>query len=181
MCPDREILSAFCDDEVPSPWKEKVEDHLVDCNSCMKIVAGYRQVRVLLQESAPEVDVEEAGRRVALRLRTAGPMAPVKKKQVSLTFAAVAATAAFIIGGGAALTLTGGSRGIRTTPYLTEHPAKPLDITVNVKDVNQLLEILNSRQAIREVTIQLPDANTFEFRSEPVFLREADYTRGAHR
>jgi anti-sigma factor RsiW len=93
MCPDREVLSAYCDDEVPSPWKEKIESHLIDCNSCKKVVAGYRQVRSLLQESAPAVDVEETGRRVAMRVRAAGPRVPVKKKQVSFVFAAVAAAA----------------------------------------------------------------------------------------
>jgi hypothetical protein len=50
-----------------------------------------------------------------------------------------------------------------------------------VKDVNQLIEILNNQHAIREVTIQLPDAKTFEFRGEPVFIRATEYSRSVHR
>ncbi|TCW61542.1 hypothetical protein C5O22_05595 [Treponema sp. J25] len=34
MCPDKSLLSLYLDGELPSPWKEKLETHLLHCGSC---------------------------------------------------------------------------------------------------------------------------------------------------
>lgn len=103
---------------------------------------------------------------------------PFWRKRVRFSFAAAVAVAAFLLGGGVSLTLVAN----RTAEAeIASQRAKPLDVTINVKDVRQLFEILNNQQAIREVTIQLPEAQKFEFLGEPVFLRAAEYSKGAFR
>jgi hypothetical protein len=39
MCPDRELLSAWVDGEVSSPWRESLERHLEACPSCSAYTA----------------------------------------------------------------------------------------------------------------------------------------------
>ncbi|MBU1079772.1 MAG: zf-HC2 domain-containing protein, partial [Spirochaetes bacterium] len=36
MCPDRELLSAWADGEVPSPWRETIDRHVAACESCAR-------------------------------------------------------------------------------------------------------------------------------------------------
>ena len=50
MCPDETLLTAYVDGEVPSPWKERIEEHLRDCDRCRTRVAGYRALRDRLRE-----------------------------------------------------------------------------------------------------------------------------------
>ena len=41
MCPDRDLISAFVDGEVPSPWRERIEEHLASCGDCASLASGY--------------------------------------------------------------------------------------------------------------------------------------------
>ena len=41
MCPDRGLLSAYVDGEVPSPWKERLAAHLSECPSCAAQAARF--------------------------------------------------------------------------------------------------------------------------------------------
>ncbi len=42
MCPDEELLSAYVDGEVPSPWKERMERHVAGCPRCARTLEQYR-------------------------------------------------------------------------------------------------------------------------------------------
>jgi hypothetical protein len=181
MCPDGELLSAYCDGEVPSPWRERIEEHIAGCRVCAGAVSSYRRIRESLNREPAGFDAESVKRRIGERLGSVLPKSlPFWKRRFSISFIAAAAAAAVVFGAGAGLTaaLRGGKPAEGS---LTAIPAKPLDVTVKVKDVNQLLDILNRQQAIREVTIQLPEAKSFEFRGEPIFLRENEYTRSGAR
>ncbi len=45
MCPDEALLSAFVDEEVPSPWKERMEIHISACERCSAKTAALRSLR----------------------------------------------------------------------------------------------------------------------------------------
>jgi hypothetical protein len=57
MCPDKQLLSVYYDDELPSPWKEKMEAHLARCDGCRETIAVYGSLSSLL---AASVDSSEA-------------------------------------------------------------------------------------------------------------------------
>ena len=59
MCPDESLLTAYIDNEVPSPWKERIEMHLCQCERCANRVAQYRALKVALKAA----DVLEASKR----------------------------------------------------------------------------------------------------------------------
>ena len=52
MCPDREIISLYIDNELLSPWKEKMESHLKSCPKCQKEFDRYK----LLGETLGSLD-----------------------------------------------------------------------------------------------------------------------------
>ena len=54
MCPDDALLSAFVDDEIPSPWKERMEIHMAGCGKCSRKVESFRT----LQRSLLALDAE---------------------------------------------------------------------------------------------------------------------------
>jgi len=54
MCPDDALLSAFVDDEIPSPWKERMEIHVSGCRECSRKVESFRT----LQRSMLAIDAE---------------------------------------------------------------------------------------------------------------------------
>ena len=45
MCPDESLLSAFVDDEVPSPWKERLESHVAGCEHCSAKTEALRSLK----------------------------------------------------------------------------------------------------------------------------------------
>jgi len=68
MCPDADLLSAFVDGEVPSPWKERIEAHIRSCPSCAAKVEEYRKLDAFLIEERRGYDSVAAAERVRARL-----------------------------------------------------------------------------------------------------------------
>ena len=65
MCPDSQIISLYYDEELPSPWKEKMEAHLEACASCRAVLAGYGRLgKGLAALNHPEEFVATAQDRV---------------------------------------------------------------------------------------------------------------------
>jgi hypothetical protein len=173
MCPDKQLLSAYCDNEVPSPWKEKIDSHLLECKLCRDTAARYGNLRAALREIDAGVDIPAASGRVLSGVYAAGaPKPPLWRRRLSLSFASAAAAAVILFGGGIFLSFAAGN-ALAARDSATGYPA-PVENMANIKDMNRLLEILNQRGREKELTIQLPDVRNFEFRGNPVFLREAD-------
>ncbi len=47
-CPDSDLYSAYVDNEVPSPWKEKLESHIASCADCKKRMERYQDIKNFL-------------------------------------------------------------------------------------------------------------------------------------
>lgn len=67
MCPDRCLLSAYVDGEVPSPWKERLAAHLAECPSCAALAARFGKLSGDLRRPLP-FDEEAMAARVAARV-----------------------------------------------------------------------------------------------------------------
>ncbi len=57
-CPDHELFSAYCDGEVPSPWKEKLERHVAGCPECKRLTDRYASLSARMKEGSPEFSGE---------------------------------------------------------------------------------------------------------------------------
>ncbi|EMB25925.1 anti-sigma factor family protein [Treponema denticola] len=51
-CPDKDLYSAYVDGELESPWKEKIEAHLVSCEKCRSVIDSYRKISLKLSENS---------------------------------------------------------------------------------------------------------------------------------
>jgi anti-sigma factor RsiW len=178
MCPDKQLLSAYCDNEVPSPWKEKIDSHLAECKLCRDIAARYGNLRTALREVETAVDIPGASRRVLAGIYAAGASKPpLWRRRLNLSFATAAAAAVILFGGGIMISLA--ARNVVENRDIAVRSPAPAENMANIKDMNRLLEILSQRGREKEVTIQLPDVRDFEFRGKPVFLRETEFTGSA--
>jgi len=70
MCPDETLLTAYVDDEVPSPWTERIEMHLGQCERCRSRVAQYRALRSALRvaDAIDDSHLQEAAQRIQASL-----------------------------------------------------------------------------------------------------------------
>jgi anti-sigma factor RsiW len=80
MCPDEILLTAFVDNEVPSPWKERIELHLEQCERCRTRVETYRELRVRLRsaDSIDALQLAHAVQRIRLSLEETEKAASMK-------------------------------------------------------------------------------------------------------
>lgn len=53
-CPHKDLLSAYIDDELPSPWKETVAQHMQQCSTCKQIYNTYSAVHRVMQETSAD-------------------------------------------------------------------------------------------------------------------------------
>jgi len=62
MCPEQNLFSALCDGEVPSPWRERLEQHLLTCPTCAKRIQRWRAIGSVLRQPVPDLTDERLER-----------------------------------------------------------------------------------------------------------------------
>ncbi|AEF82255.1 anti-sigma factor family protein [Leadbettera azotonutricia] len=182
MCPDRQILSLYADGELPSPWKEKMEVHLLSCEDCQSQMRNYQAVRSALV-SSPEDGLNAAQERVWAKisgLPAAGSTRPVVwRRRISLPLpAAAAAAAAFVL---AAFLAAMGARSPQAV--LNQDTVAVSDIGGDLHDIapmtdmDGILQYLSSQDTSEYMIIRLPETTNFSSYGEPALLRAADYSK----
>jgi anti-sigma factor RsiW len=189
MCPDRQILSVYLDNELPSPWKEKMEVHISSCAECRKILNRYQALSILSHSeedfSVSNIDAaldrtqEQAKDRVWEQLSV---LNFGEKKIVShnwnrsfslpVPFAVAAAlviafTAAFI-----------GNTLSRPVQNLNTVAALDAQNVIPSADLARIIQYLDAQEdASSMMIINLPETEDFASSGEPALIRAADYSR----
>ncbi|MDR1587771.1 MAG: zf-HC2 domain-containing protein [Treponema sp.] len=189
MCPEHQILSVYLDGELPSPWKEKMENHLAECPGCRKKLEAYRALSVSgAMKAAESFRLESAKERVWRNLETgrgerpspkAGTMyhAPsIWRKSVSLPLPAVAAAALLIVLGMFWLTGPAKEAETRNTIIAADADFETPGI-IPVSDMNGVLQYLGNRDSGDFLILRLPESRNFMSSGEPTIMKAADYTR----
>lgn len=174
MCPDRQILSAFADGEVPSPWNEKILKHLESCESCSRIVRDHRAVSAGL--SAHESPGVESARDVvwdrlvdSSRRRRPDPLWRARFA-VPLPVAAAALLAFAILS-----TLVISSHRENSALRMAIFAASELSSSPNqATAMESVLQFLESQDTRITVTVQLPPGAGLESFGKPVFMKAPD-------
>jgi hypothetical protein len=181
MCPDRDLLSAYADGETPSPWKEKLQSHLAACENCTKILRNLRQVSDLLQSLPGPVFADATALKSAALERLSWPgRRPLWRTRVALPLpAALAAGVAMVLLG---MSLTLALRPVQVTPsipglHMSVLSTGPINVTSQVKDLKNLIKMLNNEKSGRELIIQLPEQQLFNMGGEPQFIRVGEPRR----
>jgi len=181
MCPDPQLLSVYFDKELPSPWKEKMEEHLSACTGCRERLAGYEALGPAAEGEDVAAVLEEAKTRVWKNLsRTLSPQQAPKRirRWRRLDISVPAAVAALV-----AVALVA---ALASGPF---YPRKGQDQTladistggngvIPVSDMSGVLKYLDSQSSSPDIVIiQLPESSSFARTGEPALVRAADYVR----
>jgi len=193
MCPDRQLLSAYIDGEVPSPWRERIAEHASICPSCAAAIGSFVALDQALAVSSSEAEAESAsvarvrarldGGLAALEAGTgdfrpplpwpiSGERAPSSwwSRNMSLPLPAAAAAAALVLLlGGATAYLAFSPKG--QSPIRTAATVDIPTIPSQGSTMDDLLRYLETRDAQVTLTIQMPTGTTFEGSGSPVVMR----------
>jgi hypothetical protein len=178
-CPDRQILSVYCDQELPSPWKEKLEAHLADCSECRARLEQYRRLFPKTRESGPAA--EAVKERVWAKIARLEGETPQRRYQgrwwsrsVSLPVPAAAAAILFF-----ALAVFFVIKPVIDRPRDTDVAAGVgLEVQgiMPVSDINGVIQYLGGEDTADIVIIRLPESKRFMSSGEPAIIRAADYS-----
>lgn len=194
MCPDPEILSVYLDNELPSPWKERLEEHMRSCEACSAHLARLQGVSVFMREEAANSDLAAAAAsaRIRERLEQNSPSRKPNVKSGGLTISLpdlsrfarpvtipfpVAAAAAAVFALMAFLVFRPFSRSQSSIPRIAAQ-----EETIPTMDIPAILRYLEAREGSDGVmVIQLPDSGSFVPTGEPTLIKAADYRGGSRR
>ena len=194
MCPDQQLLSIYLDGELPSPWKEKIQEHTVQCSACKERLESFQRLQNLLagDKSANRMSLdmsEQAKARVWEKFETRRSFRPrsnVWQRRISIPLPAAAAAAAVV------LLLAVFWLRIGNAPGWTD-PADKSNFTLAAEmekieeipgmvpaaaDMNGVLQYLApANSGTNIIILQLPESQSFFRAGEPEIIRAADFSR----
>lgn len=174
MCPDRQILSALVDGEVPPPWDEKLLRHVESCVECSKIVQDYRVVSSRLAAD-PGPDSEVSREAVWSRLVESSQhkrTQPLLRTRFSIPLP-VAVAALLVVA--VLSTLVVGVRRENAALRMAVFAASEVTPTANQPtSLESVLQFLGTQDPRVTVTIQLPPGTGVQTYGKPVFMKASN-------
>ncbi len=195
MCPDRDLISAYVDGEVPSPWSERLEEHLADCGDCAAVAAGYRALGARLKadlavdeaaslsrlRSRVELlleDMPATGSRASRSPRPQRPWSALRRPvSLPLPIAAAAALLVLLLAGATTLLALKPTRvaSLPAASIQTVASGEISPVALEAKSqpgsMDELLRYLEARDGQVTLTINLPSGTTFGSSGKPVIMR----------
>ena len=185
MCPEHEILSAYIDGEILSPWDKHIEQHILSCKACKDKLESYKKLRTTLSQVS-EPDITLPMQRVWNKITQARKnfhlvKIPFWQKRISLPMPFVALAAALVICIGFVLvfnTMKPDSSTVNIITHKDDGSMTEVNITANdVKEIEALLKALEKNNTPNEVIIKMPEgSNEFQV-GEPELIRAIDFKR----
>ena len=177
---DREILSAYLDSEVESPWREAVAAHLAGCDACRSLLSRMEATRRLLRE---DVSHDPAGpmERIRTRILSQGirrlSAPPFWRRRLSVPVPLAAGASAIVFLMAIALVLVLFRLNIGTV-HITRAPAGTTEIKIAapVGDLENLLKTFETQDASQDV-ITIPKDFRLTPVGEPLMGTEAEFPR----
>ena len=185
-CPDRQLISVYHDGELPSPWKEKLEDHISGCRSCRERLEAYRHIsEASVRAEPPDAAYERVWRRLEAatgnvkntRFSAERVSRRWLQKRIAVPVpAAVAAAVLLIVFAFIWVINTGGAT---ETPGMVLASEAEFDMPgfIPYPDMESVLHYLSGRDNGEMLIIRLPEIRNFQQHGEPAIIRAADYSR----
>jgi len=173
MCPDKETLSAFIDNEVEGKFRINIEEHLSKCGKCSSEISKMSGISAYLKENSTVTQemIENSGTKVWYSLQLIDNNQAERdfwhrsvKVPVPLLAAAAAVFILFAVStilGLFVLSDNGGEHHFKYSESLT------ID---KIEDFN-----IFERDQVLEVDLQLPENTIFMISGTPRLIREVDY------
>ena len=191
MCPDQQLLSIYLDGELPSPWKEKIQEHFTQCPACKEKFENFKRLHCMLNDKSASwtsADMSAAKERVWQKFearRGFRPRSNVWQRRISIPLPAAAAAAVFILLLAVFWLRIGGASGQvnpadRANFMLAAEMEKIEDIpnSIPAADMSGVLQYLAPAVSGTNIIIlQLPESQSFFRAGEPEIIRAADFRR----
>jgi predicted anti-sigma-YlaC factor YlaD len=100
MCPDREILSAYFDGEIPARWGREIAAHVATCSTCHARLSEMRDTRSLMMGEdvqAWRAPMERVRRRILAHVPVERQRISPWRRQVALPLPVAALAAALLL------------------------------------------------------------------------------------
>jgi len=182
MCPDRELLSAWVDGEVPSPWRDTIERHIDACASCAETAASMRRTRDLFASDASRIDAEAARLRVEQRLGFASARLSARpasfwtrRYAVPVPVAAAAALVLALLG----LALADSGRRNAELRMAVQRAFEATPVATSGMGIESIIDYISKQNAAVNINITLPSDAFGGAAGEPFIVREAEYQVGS--
>ena len=176
MRPDRVLLSAYLDGEVPEPFRTDIESFIQSDPVCRDQYEELRQLRTVLhRRDIPNLErlMEESLAAIHRRVAVNPGSRSFRRRQIQIPVAALAAAALVVVALGALLFWSFLPTKPATVPdYLAQ--GKNVDVTIRVDDtdIEQVLQWLADKEMLGEINIQLPEQQ-WQIVGDPVLLKPA--------
>jgi len=196
MCPDPQLISIYLDNELPSPWKEKLESHLAECSSCREKLDGFKQLfnknnlaeEQKMMEETKDIVWQKLQARQKLSVRRPVRSYNMLQRKLSIPIPIAAAAAILLIFGTAVLFRSGNTNtnGIVYLPapvetavdrnLLTIAAEESMPNIIPSSDLNSILQYLGGDRT-EIIIINLPESSSFFRAGEPAIIRSADFAK----
>lgn len=179
VCPNPELLSAWVDNEVPSPWREKIGEHLEGCPACMQRADAYRRLDSALSslDAQDPPGLDDARSRVYQRLldnlRPASRRPHWLRRQIWLPVPVAAAAALLVTVLSLALLFSNQRNGQLQLAVRQAEQAQQL--ASSGFGMDSIMDYLSRQDGSVNITITLPSGSGFDRGGEPFIVREADF------
>ncbi|HEY9593689.1 MAG TPA: hypothetical protein VHE79_04380 [Spirochaetia bacterium] len=182
MCPDRDVLSAWIDGEVSSPWNRVIADHIASCQRCAAEHERLLSVRRALREE-PAPDFTASMERVRRRLLAPAPTVvdetpAVWRRHVSLPLPVAVLAAVMLVTLGVAVAIMA-TRTNMGYVRVTRAPSSGTEyqFTVPYDRVEALLKSVGGGDASIESVMTLPKNMKLTPVGQPRMVRETELAR----
>ncbi len=184
MCPDRELLSAWTDGEVPSPWRETIERHIETCPTCSQAVASMHRTRSLFSADATGIDASSESARVrveerlgfaALRGSASSGAFWTRRYPVPFPVAAVAALALAVLG----FALAASGRRNADLRMAVQRAFDATPVATSGMGIESIIEYIAKQNSAVNINITLPAEAFGAVTGDPFIVREADFQAGS--
>jgi len=185
-CPDRQWLSVYFDNEMDSPWKEKMDSHIAGCAICARQLAAYKEISLSLAPATGDEPIEGAQRRVLQKLEDGGLYSgygnrpawgpPIWKRSVSIPIPAAAAVV-FMIIALAFLWFTRSPVKMDSANMAITAETEIIPDILPVSGMENVLQYLGGNDTGDIIILRLPESRKFSSYGEPAIMKAADYSR----
>lgn len=178
MCPDKELISAFYDDETDHRWSSEIKKHIKGCSICSGEYNKLDKISFYMSESGipDEKLIKERMYESIQRRRNVIYQGSFWKKHIDVSLQVILSAAAVVIVLCAVLIV--GLQQFSSPAVAEEIRNESAELNVQILSFEDAAAYLLSDDSGFDVLITIPASDAWSVSGEPQLIREADYKRG---
>ena len=170
MCPDRETISAFYDNEVEGNFDSQIKSHIESCSNCRSFLSDMESSSRVINCGFDDIEISQ--KRVWENIQSKLDIKNVPDiwhRKINIPLPLLAA-ASFLI-----ITITALLSTLLYFSGRNDYRNFTVTEAVNINGENQY-NFLENEQTV-QVELQLPEDALFKISGTPQLIREVDYLR----